>query len=121
MKCLILMMTAGTSAPLVSTTLSPERKQSSTDESAAPRCARPEGGKKENKMKPIIIKTYPAPESKCELVRLQKDANDVVASLQRCSGLTKAYIVSEIIRQAAPYVEFKLQEVTFSYEPDTES
>lgn len=95
--------------------------QSSYIKSAAPRCARPEGGKKENKMKPIIIKTYPAPESKCELVRLQKDANDVVASLQRCSGLTKAYIVSEIIRQAAPYVEFKLQEVTFSYEPDTES
>lgn len=63
-------------------------------------------------MESIIIKTYPAPESKCELVRLQKNANDIVTSLQRGSGLAKSYIVSEIIRQAAPYVEFKLQGVT---------
>ena len=62
-------------------------------------------------MKPIIIKTYPALESKCELVRLQRDANEIVASLQRGSGLPKSYIVSELIRQSAPYVEFQLQEV----------
>ena len=62
-------------------------------------------------MKPIIIKTYPVPESKCELVRLQKDANRIVTQLQRERNLRKSYIVSEIIRQAAPYVEFQLQEV----------
>ena len=62
-------------------------------------------------MDSIIIKTYPAPESKCELVRLQRDANEIVASLQRCSGLSKSYIVSEIIRQASPYIEFQLQGV----------
>lgn len=60
-------------------------------------------------MESIIIKTYPAPESKCELVRLQKDANKIITELQRGSGLQKSYIVSEIIRQAAPYVEFELQ------------
>ena len=60
-------------------------------------------------MESIIIKTYPAPESKSELVRLQKDANKIITELQRGSGLQKSYIVSEIIRQAAPYVEFKLQ------------
>lgn len=60
-------------------------------------------------MKPIIIKTYPAPESKCNLVKLQWDANDIIASMQRESGLSKSYIVSEIIRQAAPFVEFHLE------------
>lgn len=60
-------------------------------------------------MESIIIKTYPAPESKSELVRLQKDANKIITELQRGSGLQKSYIVSEIIRQAAPYVEFELQ------------
>ena len=57
----------------------------------------------------ICIKTYPAPESKCELVRLQKDANQIISELQRGSGLPKSFLVSEIIRQAAPYVEFELQ------------
>lgn len=60
-------------------------------------------------MESIIIKTYPAPESKFELVRLQRDANQIVAELQRGSGLPKSYLVSEIIRQAAPYVEFELE------------
>ena len=60
-------------------------------------------------MKPIIIKTYPTPESKCELVRLQKDANRIITELQRGSGLRKSYIVSEVIRQAAPFVEFHLE------------
>ena len=61
------------------------------------------------KLESIIIKTYPAPESKCNLVKLQRDANDIIASMQRESGLAKSYIVSEIIRQAAPYVEFHLE------------
>lgn len=60
-------------------------------------------------MKPIIIKTYPVEESKCELVRLQKDANRIVTQLQREWNLRKSYIVSEIIRQAAPFVEFHLE------------
>lgn len=60
-------------------------------------------------MKPIIIKTYPVEESKCELVRLQKDANRIVTQLQRERNLRKSYIVSEIIRQAAPFVEFHLE------------
>ena len=58
----------------------------------------------------ITIKTYPTPESKCELVRLQKDANQIISELQRVSGLSKSHLVSEIIRQSAPYVEFELQE-----------
>lgn len=60
-------------------------------------------------MESIIIKTYPAPESKCNLVKLQQDANDIVTSMQRESGLAKSYIVSEIIRQASPFVEFHLE------------
>lgn len=61
------------------------------------------------KMDSIIIKTYPTPESKCNLVKLQRDANEIIASMQRESGLSKSYIVSEIIRQAAPFVEFHLE------------
>ena len=64
-------------------------------------------------MKPIIIKTYPVTESKCELVRLQKDANRIITQLQRERNLRKSYIVSEIIRQAAPYVEFPTEEPTY--------
>lgn len=60
-------------------------------------------------MDSIIIKTYPTPESKCNLVKLQRDANEIIASMQRESGLSKSYIVSEIIRQAAPFVEFHLE------------
>lgn len=60
-------------------------------------------------MDKIVIRTYPATESRCELVRLQRDANEIVNGLQRGSGLPKSYLVSEIIRQAAPYVEFQLQ------------
>mgnify|MGYP006910863923 CR=1 FL=1 len=67
------------------------------------------GGRKVDKMNPIIIKTYPVPESKCELVRLQKDANKIITELQRGSGLQKSFLVSEIIRQVAPYVEFQLE------------
>lgn len=73
------------------------------------------------KMDSIIIKTYPTPESKCNLVKLQRDANNIVISLQRGSGLTKSYIVSEIIRQAAPYVEFQLQEVQTNVSSDIET
>lgn len=80
---------------------------------AALPAGRPEWAAERNSMKPIIIKTYPAPESKCELVRLQKDANQIISELQRGSGLQKSYIVSEIIRQAAPYVEFELQGGSF--------
>lgn len=72
-------------------------------------------------MDSIIIKTYPTPESKCNLVKLQRDANNIVISLQRGSGLTKSYIVSGIIRQAAPYVEFQLQEVQTNVSSDIET
>lgn len=71
-------------------------------------------------MDSIIIKTYPTPESKCNLVKLQRDANDIIASMQRESGLSKSYIVSEIIRQAAPFVEFQLQEVQTNVSSDIE-
>lgn len=72
-------------------------------------------------MDSIIIKTYPTPESKCNLVKLQRDANEIIASMQRESGLSKSYIVSEIIRQAAPYVEFQLQEVQTNVSSDIET
>ena len=71
-------------------------------------------------MKPIIIKTYPVEESKCELVRLQKDANRIVTQLQRERNLRKSYIVSEIIRQAAPYVEFHTEGVVLDGNKDAE-
>lgn len=57
-------------------------------------------------MKEITIKTYPT-ESRCELVRLQRGANDIIVRLQRESGLSKSHLVSEIIRQAAPFVQFE--------------
>lgn len=72
-------------------------------------------------MDSIIIKTYPTPESKCNLVKLQRNANEIIASMQRESGLSKSYIVSEIIRQAAPYVEFQLQEVQTNVSSDIEA
>ena len=71
-------------------------------------------------MKPIIIKTYKVPESKSKLVKLQRDANDIITAIQREQGLSKAYIVSEIIRQAAPHVEFLVEKVPFYEEEDTE-
>ena len=71
-------------------------------------------------MKHIIIKTYKVPESKSKLVKLQRDANDIITAIQREQGLSKAYIVSEIIRQAAPYVEFLVEKVPFYEEEDTE-
>ena len=72
-------------------------------------------------MDSIIIKTYPTPESKCNLVKLQRDANEIIASMQRESGLSQSYIVSEIIRQAAPFVEFQLQEVQTNVSSDIET
>ena len=58
-------------------------------------------------MKSIIIKSYPAPKCKAEVVRLQKDAQKKIHELQRESGLSASFIVSEIIRKAAPYVEIR--------------
>jgi ATP-dependent RNA circularization protein (DNA/RNA ligase family) len=58
-------------------------------------------------MESIIIKAHSLPNSKLKTVRLKEYAQDIIRQLQRESGLDASYIVSEIIRQAADYVEFE--------------
>lgn len=61
-------------------------------------------------MKSIYIKTHRVEKCKNEVVRLQSDARKIVTRLQRESGMNASFIVSEIVRQAAEYVEFKEEE-----------
>lgn len=57
-------------------------------------------------MNPIVIKTHHVKECKSSLVRLQADAERIVQCYQRESGLSRSYIVSEILRQTEGVVEF---------------
>ena len=54
----------------------------------------------------IVISKYAASETKNEVVRLDKEARQVIARLQRESGLRAAFIVSEIIKKVEDDVEF---------------
>lgn len=58
-------------------------------------------------MEKISIRTYVLSHSKNEIVRLNETAQTIVNELQRASGLSATYLVSEIIRQAADYVVFE--------------
>lgn len=64
-------------------------------------------GRKGNDMDSIVIKTYPVKEVKSEIVRLRPDAQRIVQQMQRESGLSASHLVSEIIKQASPYVLFE--------------
>ena len=64
-------------------------------------------GRKGNDMDSIVIKTYPVKEVKSEIVRLRPDAQRIVQQMQRESGLSASHLVSEIIKQASPYVVFE--------------
>lgn len=57
-------------------------------------------------MERIIISKHSVQENKNELVRLRKDAQRAVYRMQRESGLSASFIVSEIVRQAENFVEF---------------
>lgn len=61
-------------------------------------------------MKPITLTVYRREEPKEDLfgrVRIDPRAEMIVRELQRESGLSLKHIVSEIIVQAAEYVEIK--------------
>ena len=58
-------------------------------------------------MESIVIKAYPVKEVKSEIVRLRPDAQRIVQQMQRESGLSASHLVSEIIKQASPYVLFE--------------
>lgn len=57
-------------------------------------------------MKPIVIKTHPVEKSNGNIFRLQSSAAAIIRMHQRASGLSACYIISEIIRKTADYVEF---------------
>lgn len=61
-------------------------------------------------MKPIILKVYREEKMPDELrgrVRISPEAEIIIREFQRASGLSLKQIVSEIIVQAAEYVEIK--------------
>ena len=58
-------------------------------------------------MEPIIIKAPPSKKRRGDIVRLQADASDIIYRYEEKTNYPAAYIVSEIIRQAAPMVQFK--------------
>lgn len=58
-------------------------------------------------MDKITIKTYAINRCKNDVVRLDPAAQKIINQFQRTSGLSSKYLVSEIIKQAADYVEFE--------------
>lgn len=60
-------------------------------------------------MKEIVITSYQVPEKDSNIFRLQTDAAKIVRQLQRQSGLSASYILSEIIRQVKDSVSFKYE------------
>ena len=58
-------------------------------------------------MEKITIKAYALNDNKNEIVRLDEKAQRIINQLQRASGLSARYLVSEIIHQAADYVVFE--------------
>lgn len=58
-------------------------------------------------MDKITIKTYAINRCKNDVVRLDPAAQKIINQFQRISGLSSKYLVSEIIKQAADYVEFE--------------
>lgn len=57
-------------------------------------------------MAKIVISKYAVRETKNEAVRLDPEAREVLARLQRESGLRAAYIVCEILKQVEDDVVF---------------
>lgn len=61
-------------------------------------------------MRPIVLKVYKEEDLPSDLrgmVRITPEAETIVRELQRASGLSLRHIASEIIIQAADYVEIK--------------
>ena len=58
-------------------------------------------------MDKITIKTYAINRCKNDVVRLDPAVQKIINQFQRISGLSSKYLVSEIIKQAADYVEFE--------------
>ena len=58
-------------------------------------------------MNEIIIRRPPVKRRRNDIVRLQPDASDIILDFEEKEKLPASYLVSEIIRQAAPYIKFK--------------
>lgn len=60
-------------------------------------------------MKEIVIKSYLA-HNPNNTFRLHADAAKIIRDLQRLTGMTASYILSEMVRQAKDYVVIETQD-----------